>query len=183
MRKMMALLLSVVFLWILTAPVQAAPVPAPPVRVYLDGTEVHFDVDPVLENGRTLVPIRALSEALGFTVTWDETENLVSLTRDGTTIVLWIDSTKVLVDSKESHLEVPTRIVNGRTMVPLRFISEALGSHIAWDNEQFAASIVSDKSLRAMVLKSLQTPIDQVTEGEFLTTMTIKGDGVPGGGI
>lgn len=181
MRKLMAMLLSVVFLWVLSAPVQAAP--APVVRVFLDGTPVNFDVAPVIENGRTLVPVRPLSEALGFTVTWDEAEQLVSLNRHGTTIVLWIDSTKVLVGDKESHLEVPTRVVAGRTMVPLRFVSETLGSYVAWDGQQHTASIISDKSLRAMLLKSLQTPADQITGGQFQTSMMIKGDGIPGGGI
>jgi hypothetical protein len=181
MRKLMALILSVITCWIWSVPVQAAPAPA--VRVFVDGAPVDFDVAPVVENGRMLVPVRALSEALGFTVTWDEAEQLVSLTRDGTTIVVWIDSTKVLVGDKESHLEVPTRVVDGRTMVPLRFISETLGSHVAWDGQQFAASIISDSSLRAMLLKALQAPVDQITEGTFKTSMTIQGDEVPGGAI
>lgn len=184
MRRLLTLLLSVVFLWVSSAPVLAVPAPsAPVVRVFLDGAQMNFDVAPVVENGRTLVPVRPLSEALGFTVTWDEAEQLVSLTRDGTTIVLWVDSTKVLVGDKESHLEVPTRVVNGRTMVPLRFISETLGSHVTWNGQASAASIISDSSLRAMLLKSLQTPVNQITEGEFQTSMAIQGDGIPGSGI
>jgi hypothetical protein len=181
MRKLMALVLSVVSCWMWSVPVQAAPAPA--VRVFVDGAPVVFDVAPVVENGRTLVPVRALSEALGFTVTWDEAERLVSLTRDGVTIVLWIDSTKVLVDDKESHMEVPTRVVNGRTMVPLRFISETLGSHVAWDGTQFAASIMSDSSLREMLIKTLYTPFDQISEGGFLTTVQIQGADIPGGSM
>ena len=93
---------------------------------------------PVIKNNRTLVPIRAIVEALGGTIAWDGTERKVTITLKNTTIELWIgkNAAKVngintLIDS--SNPKVVPEIINSRTMLPLRFVTENLGCNIQWD--------------------------------------------------
>ncbi|MCD6116931.1 copper amine oxidase N-terminal domain-containing protein [bacterium] len=90
------------------------------------------------EWGRTVVPIRAIVEALGGTISWDGTERKVTINFDNATIELWIDSprakvngTMVYIDS-DNHSVKPI-IVNDRTMLPLRFVAESLGCIVDWD--------------------------------------------------
>lgn len=108
--------------------------------VYADGIDVSvngemlvFDVAPVIENGRTLVPLRAIFEKLGAEIAWDGETKTITATKGYTDIVLQIGSVSAEVDNKEVILDVPAKIVSGRTMVPVRFVSEAMGSVVGWD--------------------------------------------------
>ncbi|HWI61607.1 MAG TPA: copper amine oxidase N-terminal domain-containing protein [Symbiobacteriaceae bacterium] len=179
MRKLLALLLAIITVFAMTASASAAS----EIKVQLDGSEVTFDSAPFVENGRTLVPVRALSEALGFTVGWDEADQRISLTKGETSISLWVDSTRVVVNGKESKLEVPVRKVGSRTFIPLRFVAETLGAHVGWDPDKQTASVTSGKSLGKLITKELSKPTDQKAEGTFEMTMTLKGQGIPGSGM
>jgi len=88
---------------------------------------------PIIKNGRTLLPIRTLIESLGGTVEWDAKEQKVTITLNGHSIVLWIGKTTALVDGSKTTLDVAPIIINGRTYLPLRFISEHLGGSVDWD--------------------------------------------------
>ncbi|MGI6551887.1 MAG: copper amine oxidase [Clostridia bacterium] len=101
--------------------------------VFLDGNRVYFDVPPLLEKGRTLVPLRAIFEALGAEVGWDEASRTVTAVKPEVSLSLQIDSTRALVNDREMTLDVPARVVEGRTLVPLRFVGEALGASVDWD--------------------------------------------------
>lgn len=92
------------------------------------------DVMPFIEDGTTLVPLRAVSEAMGATVGWDSTTQTITLTKAKTNISMVIGSTSVQVNDKNIELSVAPKIVNGSTMVPLRIIAQAFGSTIAWGN-------------------------------------------------
>lgn len=105
------------------------------VKALVNGTEPTMDVQPAIENGRTLVPFRAMAEALGAEVAWDAEKRTVTVTKDGTTVVLTIDSMIATVDGKEYKLDVPAKIKNGRTVIPLRFLSEALKCKVLWEQE------------------------------------------------
>jgi len=177
MRRFVSLFLTLAVLLAFSAPVQAGA----GIRVHLDGAELTFDADPFVENDRTLVPVRALSEALGFTVGWDEAEQRITLTRGETEIILWVDSTKVMVNGKESKLEVPVRKVGNRTFIPLRFVAETLGTYVTWDNDTQTAKVTSGKSLGNLVVKGLGQSMDQKAEGALDMSMKIAGDGIPGG--
>ncbi|MGE5379734.1 MAG: copper amine oxidase N-terminal domain-containing protein [Methylocystaceae bacterium] len=112
-------------------------------KVILDGRQISFDVPPVIENGRTLVPLRAIFEALGATVNWDETTQTVTAAKDNTTIKLRINSTTASLNGQPAALDVPAKIMKNRTLVPLRFVSEALGTDVNWNNENQTAVISS----------------------------------------
>lgn len=96
---------------------------------------------PVIKNSRTLVPIRAIVEALGGSVDWNDTGKMVSITFKDTTIRLWINKPQAQVDAPllilkwidESNHKVVPEIINSRTMVPVRFVAESLGCSVDWN--------------------------------------------------
>lgn len=139
MKRKLFLLLSVVLMTLaLTAPVYADENPS----VILDGKTLTFDVPPMIENGRTLVPMRKIFEELGATITWDDASQTVTATKGNTVIKLVIGG-KALKNGSEVTLDVPAKIVEDRTMVPLRFVSEALGAKVGWDENTQAVTLTS----------------------------------------
>ncbi|MFZ5989239.1 MAG: stalk domain-containing protein [Bacillota bacterium] len=103
------------------------------------GTEKEIDpgrgTSPIVISGRTLLPIRALIEELGGTVEWDDYDKKVTIELNMKKIELWINKKDVLVDAEPATLDVAPQIVNGRTVIPLRFVSETLGYDVEWDGD------------------------------------------------
>lgn len=87
---------------------------------------------PYIENGRTLVPVRVISEHFGAEVSWSEEDNKVVITSGETVIEIVIGNNKATVNGEVKELDCPAVINNGRTMVPLRFISEQLGKAVTY---------------------------------------------------
>lgn len=94
-----------------------------------------FDTPPVIKHGRTLIPVRAVSEAMGATVEWNDEEKIVTITKDEIIIKFNLAENKVYVGEAEVAIDVPAEVMNNRTMVPLRFIAEQLGLNVEWDEE------------------------------------------------
>lgn len=92
------------------------------------------NTSPLIMNGRTLLPIRAVVESFGADVWWNETEEKVSIYTDDVTMHLWINSKKASVNGKTYTMDVAPIIENERTFMPLRFIAENLGLDIDWDD-------------------------------------------------
>ncbi len=107
-----------------------------PLDVFVNGQKLAFDIRPVVQEGRTLVPIRALSEALGAAVAWDGDTRKVTITRNGLTVELVLGSNVALVNGQEVTLDVPADAPDGRTLVPIRFVSETFGLDVEWLPEQ-----------------------------------------------
>ena len=104
----------------------------------VNGETRTLDSPPVIKNSRTLLPIRAVVEALGGTVGWDATEKKVTVTLSSTTIELWIGKNTAMVNGVNkpidpSNNKVVPEIINSRTMLPLRFVTENLGCDVQWD--------------------------------------------------
>ncbi|NPV91623.1 MAG: copper amine oxidase [Firmicutes bacterium] len=133
MKKLILALLVQVFL--LTSSL-APPVLAqePNIPVLVDGLSVAFDVQPVIQNGRTLVPFRATAEALNVKVSWNSAAQTITASDAGTSIWLQIGSQTARVNDSYISLDVPPQIINGRTLIPLRFFSEAFNCKVAWDS-------------------------------------------------
>ncbi|MBM7867594.1 hypothetical protein GTO89_13195 [Heliobacterium gestii] len=100
------------------------------IKVLGNGQEIAFDVPPQIVDGRTLIPVRKVTEAFGAQAKFDDTTRTVTLQLAGDTIQLTLDSAQALVNQKPVTLDVPARAVDGRTLVPLRFISENLGKAV-----------------------------------------------------
>jgi hypothetical protein len=96
---------------------------------------------PVIVGDRTLVPIRAIIEALGGTVEWEEATSKVTMHLGSSTVELWIDSPVGRVNGQEKSLDVPAKLINDRTMVPIRFVSENLRCQVDWNESEQSVSI------------------------------------------
>jgi copper amine oxidase-like protein len=126
--------------WIALALVAAISVAAPMpsgaqgmIRVFVDGQPVNFDVPPTVVQGRVLVPLRGIFERLGATVDYNAANQHILAVRGGQTVELTVGSRQAAVNNQPQLLDVPAFTINGRTMVPLRFISEALGAGVQWN--------------------------------------------------
>ena len=106
---------------------------AGPIHTLLDGRELAFDVPPVIEDDRTLVPMRGILEPLGATVGWDPVSQTVTATLGATEVKVVVGVRAASVNGSLVSLEVPARINSGRTLVPLRFFAENLGMRVGWD--------------------------------------------------
>lgn len=117
------------------------------VTVIVDGSEIETDSVPLLINDRTMVPLRSIFEALGAEITWDDATRTVTANKDGVTISLTIDSPVMYKNEagaqEDIALDSPAIIVNERTMVPARAVSEALGASVEWDEADQIVTITS----------------------------------------
>lgn len=131
MRKnpVLAVLCLVLTIWVFV-PYQATAA-AP--RVVVNGRELQMDVQPVIEGGRTLVPLSVISSALAASIDWDETSRTVTVIKDCDRLTLAVGASTAYKNGSPLRLEVPAHILEGRTMVPLSFIGLALGASVDWD--------------------------------------------------
>lgn len=98
--------------------------------VYIDHQRLYLDVAPVIDQGRTLVPMRKIFERLGAEIGWDEGTKTVTAVKGDLEIKLTAGKTTVLVNGKKVKLDVPAKVINGRTLVPMRFVGETLGAKV-----------------------------------------------------
>ncbi|MCL4440228.1 MAG: DUF1343 domain-containing protein [Firmicutes bacterium] len=110
------------------------PVANSPVSVLVDSIPVNFDSAPYIDsNSRLMVPLRAISEALGAQVRWDERSRTVTISRPGSTAVFRIDSTSAALNGQPQKMDTCPVIRKDRTMVPVRYVGEYLGAEVNWD--------------------------------------------------
>lgn len=103
------------------------------VNVFLDGRELTFDVPPTIIDNRTMVPMRVIFEALGADVHWDGTTQTITAVTADLIIVTTIGNAFIYVNGMRIGMDVPSVIVDGRTLVPARFVSEAFGAVVEWN--------------------------------------------------
>ncbi|HEY3366522.1 MAG TPA: stalk domain-containing protein [Symbiobacteriaceae bacterium] len=133
MRKLFACLLAFgILLGLAPGAAQAAETLRPP-GILLDDYPLAFPVPPTIVDGRTLVPFRAIAEALGITVTWHQETRSIDASGPGHEVRLVIDDRIMLVDGAPVALDVPPMIVSDRTLVPLRAFSTAFQAKVDWD--------------------------------------------------
>jgi len=147
-RNLLAGLLVAIMLLVLIAPVEANDAAASsPILVYVNGQQMTFDVPPQILSGRTMVPLRAIFEALGAEVEWDDSTQTVSATKGASVVVLTIGSTCAMVNGAIVSIDQPGVVIDGRTLVPVRFVAEAFGIGVVWD-AQTNSVIISDAEAR-----------------------------------
>ncbi|EOD01110.1 stalk domain-containing protein [Caldisalinibacter kiritimatiensis] len=155
MKKLLTLLSALIILNLLIIKPIYAQLPND-IKVTIDGEEVEFDVPPTIINGRTLVPVRAIFETLGAKVKWDGETRTVIGTKGDISINLQIDNTNVMVNDKIIELDVPATIIDGRTLVPARFVADSLGAQVGWNGET-----------RTVII----TTYNKITNGEYITNL------------
>lgn len=114
------------------------------ISVLLNGTKVSFEnQEPINQSGRVLVPLRGIFEAFGAEVKWDAATKKITAVKDDRTVILTIGSTTAYVNGTAVTLDVPASLVNGRTLVPVRFISEGLDMDATWDSTTSTVKITN----------------------------------------
>lgn len=114
-------------------------------RLVVDGQTLQTDAPPVIQNDRVLVPMRSLFEAVGLTVDWDAETRTVTGKNEKTSITLKIGETEARANGKTVTLDVPAMILEDRTYVPVRFVSESAGLYVEWIGEHETVSVRSQK--------------------------------------
>ena len=109
--------------------------------VVLNNKILGFDVPPIIEDGSTLVPMRFLFEQMGADVEWDGKTQTATATIDNKAVTFSIDNVNARINNKPAKMDVPARLVNGKTMVPLRFLSENMGYDVDWDADSRTAIV------------------------------------------
>lgn len=105
------------------------------IMVTIDGNELAVNQSPVMKQGNVSVPMRDIFEALGADVKWDQKTSTITATRGSKEVILRIGSKLAYIDGVKVTLSVEPAVINGSTMVPIRFVAEALGAKVTWDNE------------------------------------------------
>lgn len=112
------------------------------VRITIDGAPVHFSIPPFVLNGRTLCHVRALAEAIGAVVTWQNDSQKVTLTQGDRTAECQVGSEVGIINGRGSLLEEPPILIGQSVVVPARFVAEALGYEVEWDQAQLLVNLV-----------------------------------------
>lgn len=116
-----------------------------PITVTLNERVIDFDTSPAIVKGRTMVPLRGVFEALGMSLEWDPKARTIHGKRDGIEIYLAVGNDYALVNGLKVILDVPATIIEGRTMVPVRFIAESTGAKVAWNEKNRVVEIVTEQ--------------------------------------
>ncbi len=112
------------------------------ITVEVNGIQLKMDQPPVIQNGRTLVPFRVIFEALGSDVAWDDVTKTVFADWENNSLTLQIGAKIMqLGDGTTITLDVPATIINSRTLVPVRAVTEAMGAKVDWDNAARKVSV------------------------------------------
>ncbi len=117
-----------------------------PIRVIADGKYVNFDVEPTIKNDRTLVPVRAVFDALGAQVDWDGENQTVIANKGDTSISMRLNENVLIKNGEGILLDTSSVLVNDRVLVPVRAVSEAFGCNVLWNKYDSTVVIVSDPS-------------------------------------
>ncbi|HEX9060213.1 MAG TPA: N-acetylmuramoyl-L-alanine amidase [Clostridia bacterium] len=156
-----------------------------PITLKVNDEVVKTDMPPVLLNNRSLVPARAFLEKLGATLKWDEKNKKVLVSMKNTKMELKINSSTAKVNNKNVSMDVPSKLINNRTMVPARFIAEQFGMVVGWHPENSLVTISSKKiepqkeetavknTTPDTTVKSPEIPLG-VTEAAYNNTSLIK---------
>ena len=136
MKKITSLFITVCLTLLMCVCAHAA---AGEISVYLkgysgvDGEKISFDILPQNVNGRTMVPIRAIFEAMGATVDWDDATQTAICTKDSTVVKMTLNSTTEYINDVPVTMDVTPVIISGRTLAPARYVAEAFGYNVKWD--------------------------------------------------
>lgn len=159
MKKILSLLLT------LAAVSSISTVSANDIKVLIDGKNIEFDVPPMIIENRTMVPLRKIFEEFGAIVEYEPTERMITAIKDETEIVLFVDRNDMYVDQQEITLDVPAVIVESRTLVPVRAISEAFACDVKWQGET-SSVVITSPGTNASADVALTIDFSKDTSGE-----------------
>lgn len=152
-----------------------------PIKLIIDGKTVAADPEAFIKNDRTLVPLRVIAEKLNANVEWDDVNRTVHISNEDMHVVLPIDSHLIeyTVDNETIYnlSDVAPMIKEGRTFVPIRLVSNALGVGIDWDNNKRA--VIIDSSKESSIESFFNMQISSVKSGQTITGTTTLSSTIP----
>lgn len=166
-KRVFALILA---LSILFAVVPAAAAENDAIKVYYLGDEISFLQAPQIIGGSTMVPMRTIFETFGYTIHWDNETKTVTAENETTLITITIDSPHATVNVTDYTLDAPATLVNGSTFVPLRFIGEASGYVVSWND--------ADKSVHIEYSEKQKAALAELNPG-FIEDLTYVKENLP----
>ncbi|MFI2858614.1 copper amine oxidase N-terminal domain-containing protein [Paenibacillus sp. JSM ZJ436] len=116
------------------------------INVIVDGMRINPSQPPIMVQNRVMLPMRVIFQLLGAKVTWDQKTQTVTAVRDNSTIILKINAKTATIDGKSTTLDVPAKNLSGTTMVPVRFVSEALGEKIGWNSTTKTVTVTTSNN-------------------------------------
>ena len=140
------------------------------ITVTLNSSVMTFDTEPEVVDGSTMVPMRAIFEALGAEVEWNEESGAITATKGKTVIVMRLGDNAVYKNGEKTTVDTAPYETDGRTLVPIRVISEMLGATVEWDEDTSTVMITEEEDSNSDEWKSNTGTID-------LDTMTVSGGG------
>ncbi len=130
------------------------------INVKLDNENVEFESQqPVIVDGRTLIPLRGVFEKLGYEITWDAQSKTAVFVKEGTEVRVTVNADSFSVNGEENVLDVPAQIINGSMMLPLRAVGEATGLEVNWDGDSKTVSLFTSKAE-----STTETVTEEITE-------------------
>jgi competence protein ComEC len=149
---------------------------ANPITVYINGVKQSYDQPPILQNGRTLVPLRGIFESLGATVKWDNDTQTVTANKGEINVWLKIGSKNVKVNNEARTIDVPAQMKNNRTLVPLRFVSEVFGASVKWDAKTYRIDITYDGEV--IPTKEMKVHFIDIGQGDAIYIKAPEGEDI-----
>lgn len=111
------------------------------ITIKINGTPIFTDTNPYVKQNRTFVPVRFVAEAFNMNVEWAGDEKKIILSDDEHTVQMWMDSNKLIVNGEEVLMDVNVEGVNGRAMVPVRYLAEIKGFDVKWDDYTYSVEL------------------------------------------
>ncbi len=124
--------------------------------IYVGKKRVNAQVDPVVKNGTTLVPLRAVSESLDANVKWDAKLKKITIIKGDKIIELTLKSKIIKINGEQKTIEQPADVISGNTVVPLRVVSETLDATVGYDNETKLVTVEDNFSADAGTMSAEQ---------------------------
>ncbi len=159
----------------------------PEVQTTLDGRVLTFDQPAVMQDGRVMVPLRGIFESLGADVLFDNATRTIKATKGDRVVELALGSREAMINGQMSYLDVPASSSGGRTLVPLRFVSEALGTDVRWSPATRTVALnsggeVSGTTAPSTTAPSLSNVVHNARRGlNAGDTLVVTATGDPGG--
>ena len=155
------------------------------VSVTVDNQAVEFDQNPVIIEGHTLVPVRAVFEKAGATVTWDQPTQTATITKDEYIVTIKYGESFLYKNGQPIALEQPADVINNRTMIPVRAIAEAMDFAVTWDGHHSLILVsTTGKPYRAFAFlktgfRTLEDQAEFFSNGSALQDIDLDCDGIP----
>lgn len=139
------------------------------ISVTVNGSPITFDVPPQIINGRTMVPLRAIFESMGATVAWNNETKTITAIKDNKTVQMTVDNSTIYINGSARIMDVSPTVVDGRTLVPARFVAEAFEADVNWDAK--TSTVVIGDSIES----NLINPSENLVISKLKTIPVITG--------